>query len=285
MIPPAPSFDAQASAFDARAGIPETVRAQIARTVVEAGRAGPEDLLLEIGAGTGEIGIELCRLGIHYVGVDISRPMLDEFEKRLGSAGPETRARARLVVRDANLAWPVPDGGARAVFGSRSLHLLDSEHVANQMVRVAACGRAVLLVGRVGRSPDSVRSRMRAFMRHLVEKRGLEGRSGERGRNELASACVQRGATLLPERCVASFGVRESPARSLESWAEKPGLAGMALPEPEKSAILGELREWALQNFGALDTELDSREEYLLGGAAFDTENAGGLEDSTPIGP
>jgi SAM-dependent methyltransferase len=270
MIPPPPSFDGQAQTFDARAGLPEAACREIAAGVAALAQLKSEDLLLEIGAGTGEIGIELCRLGARYLGIDVSTAMLELFERRLSSSPPELRARARLGAADANQPWPVDGASVRAVFGSRSLHLLDAAHVVSETCRVAAKGRSVLLVGRVGRSPESVRARMRSRMRRLLGEHGREGRSGEKNRDSLTSACVARGAVLVPEQSVASWPVRESPARSLAAWSAKPGLSGMALPDREKTGILAELREWALREFGALDTELDSREEYLLGGAVFD---------------
>ena len=69
----------QASRYDARVGLPESVSAAVARAIVEQANAGADDLVLELGAGTGEIGVHLARLPVRYVGLDSSPAMLDLF--------------------------------------------------------------------------------------------------------------------------------------------------------------------------------------------------------------
>ncbi|HEX5499752.1 MAG TPA: hypothetical protein VFX03_11010, partial [Thermomicrobiales bacterium] len=64
----AADFDEQALLYDARAGLPPAAGAAVARAVLAAADAGPADLVVEIGAGTGEIGADLARLAGRYVG-------------------------------------------------------------------------------------------------------------------------------------------------------------------------------------------------------------------------
>jgi hypothetical protein len=47
--------------------------------IVERPTAGADDLVLELGAGTGEIGVHLVRLPIRHVGPDASPALLDLF--------------------------------------------------------------------------------------------------------------------------------------------------------------------------------------------------------------
>ena len=54
----------------------------MARAIVEQANAGADDLVLELGAGTGEIGVHLARLPVRYVGLDSSQAMLDVFRAR-----------------------------------------------------------------------------------------------------------------------------------------------------------------------------------------------------------
>src|SRR4051794_21449754 len=79
---PAGSFDDQAPRYDERAGLPSDVGALVARSVVRHAGAGPGDLVVELGAGTGEIGVHLARLPIRYAGVDSSARMLREFREK-----------------------------------------------------------------------------------------------------------------------------------------------------------------------------------------------------------
>jgi SAM-dependent methyltransferase len=52
--------------------------------------------VLEYGCGNGRISIPLARAGISVTGVDLSRPMLDDFVRRLGAEAPEVRRRVSV---------------------------------------------------------------------------------------------------------------------------------------------------------------------------------------------
>ena len=75
-------FDRQADSFDRRAGLPSEAGDAVAREVLRIAALRPADALLEIGAGTGQIGYALCGTAIRYLGVDLSRRMLSEFAQR-----------------------------------------------------------------------------------------------------------------------------------------------------------------------------------------------------------
>ena len=90
-------FDGQAGFFEQRAGLPIDCCREIAKKVVEVGQAGPDDLIVEVGSGTGQIG-QWFEAAVRYVGFDLSAGMLKEFRRRLGG-GPGHRM---LVQADAN---------------------------------------------------------------------------------------------------------------------------------------------------------------------------------------
>src|SRR5262245_28029664 len=104
---PAP-FDVQADTFDQRAGIPAPFCQAIARAVVKLAGARPEDLLVEVGAGTGMLGAWLARAPLRYVGLDVSRGVLIAFHRRLSSHG----SRSLLLQADADQQWPLANGAA-----------------------------------------------------------------------------------------------------------------------------------------------------------------------------
>jgi hypothetical protein len=52
--------------------------------------------VLEYGAGNGRIGLHIARAGVAVDGVDLSQPMLTDFERRLSHEPPQVRARVRL---------------------------------------------------------------------------------------------------------------------------------------------------------------------------------------------
>jgi len=256
-------FDQQADTFDRRAGLPETVCQQVARKVAELAELRAGDLLLEVGAGTGLIGCELVRLGFPYVGLDISRPMLSVFRKRVEAIHDRQSA---LFVADANARWPVADESVRAVFISRAFHLLDRKHILDETLRVSR-GGAALLIGRVARDPDSVAAKMRREMRRLLgEGVGTPLRREER--NELLfHTFLERGASAIPPSVAARWPTKRSPRQSLESWRAKQGLAGIDPPPAVKLEVLSKLQQWAIETFGSLEAMFESEEEYVLEGA------------------
>src|SRR6478609_9154678 len=87
-VRPSGSFDDQALHYDERAGLPSDVGDLVARSIVRHAGAGPSDLVLELGAGTGEIGAHLARLPVRYVGVDSSATMLERFRKKAVNLTP-----------------------------------------------------------------------------------------------------------------------------------------------------------------------------------------------------
>jgi ubiquinone/menaquinone biosynthesis C-methylase UbiE len=269
---PAPEafFDGQARTFEHRAGLPLDARSEIARALVELGRLDPNRGVLDIGAGTGDIGLELVALGVRYLGLDQSEGMLGVFRQRATAAGVSPS----LVVADARDEWPVPAGGTCLVFGSRSLHWLDPRHVAAQAFRAASPAGARLVVGRVLREETSPKQRARRTMRDFVAQRGFDTRSGKRGAAALISECMARGAVPFPPRVVATWTVQSSIRASIDAWRAKPGLAGVVIPEDAKRDILDDVVRFTSGAFGNIDDAVVSTERYVLEGATLTDEPA-----------
>ena len=254
-------FDDQAAVFERRAGLPMDACREIANKVLEIAAVEPGDLVVEIGPGTGQIGQWLGE-AVRYIGLDLSAGMLKEFAHRLsGHLG--NRA---LIQADANASWPVANRTARAIFGSRALHLLNHEHVAAEALRVATHEGATLIIGRIERHHDSIRARMAREMNERLRRRGLEGRRGEQRDRRLIEACCRRGAQLLPLVPVASWQVSSSPRQSLDSWRSIEKLGGIQLRATIRDEVLTELEAWAKDVFGELDQPVASEETYVLKG-------------------
>lgn len=249
------SFDAQAARFDERAGVPDDACRRVAEAVVTI--VGSDATLLEIGAGTGAIGYELCRLLPGYRALDVSARMLEIFAQRLGSD-------ERLVVGDAGQRWPARDGSLTAVFGSRALHLIDMEHVIGELHRSLVPG-GVLLAGRVERDPDDPRELLRAEMRRRLAELIPDARP--RRRRGLVAALVERGAEPLARREVADWATRWTPRQVLDAWSRRQPLSGVALGSEARQTLLCGLERWAKDHLGGLDVPFDSRSTYTLAGA------------------
>jgi methyltransferase family protein len=252
-------FDGQAGVFEKRTGLAEDVCRDIAKTVRELGETAPGDLLVEIGAGTGQIG-RWFGAPLRYVGLDLSAGMLTEFSHYRDS----DFASRLLIQADANASWPVAGGAARLIFSSRTMHLLDQEHVAREFLRVASSAGATLILGRVEREPESIRSRMAQEMNERLRVHGFTGRRGQRQNRKLFELCCSSGAVALDPLQVASWSTIASPRQSLDSWRSKQGLGGLPVPDKIRAEVLRKLEDWAEEAFGGLDREFESEETYVL---------------------
>ncbi|MFL6213197.1 MAG: class I SAM-dependent methyltransferase [Blastocatellia bacterium] len=252
-------FDCQAASFDQRAGLPVATCRAIARAVIETAQADSDDLIVEVGPGTGSIG-QWFDAPLRYAGMDKSGAMLRQFQAQANRPSP-----CHLLIRaDAGQVWPLADGVARVVFSSRTLHLLDAEHIAAEVFRVAAPTGATLIVGRVERERDSLRSRMARAMNDGLRRYGYEGHRGEQRNRLLFEACRRRGGQALEALTVARWKTTATPRQSLDSWRSLKGLGGVAVAAPIREQILAELERWAEDTFSGLDAAFASEERYTL---------------------
>lgn len=255
-------FDGQAADFDRRVGLPEADCRHIAASVVSMAHVFAEQRLVDVGAGTGMIGRWFPSFRVRYVGLDVSRGMLEVFRRR---PDVEDVERAALVQADARRTWPLPDGSVRAVFSSRAIHLLPREHVIGELLRVAP--RGALVIGRVERPPESVKGLLSFEMRHRLLDRGFFPRNA--GSRRLLGELKELGAEELDRREVARWPTRQTPSEALDQWRGKEGLGGIVLPPGVQDEILRELEAWALKAFGDLDAPHDTEEAYVLEGVSL----------------
>ncbi|MFT5049251.1 MAG: SAM-dependent methyltransferase [Chlamydiales bacterium] len=260
------SFDHQAGAFERRTGVPQEAARRTARDLVEALLPSPTDLLLDMGAGSGELGCFLAVSAPNYVGVDLSLPMLRAFQ------GKHSHTPFPLVQADADCPWPLRDGSVRAVLFSRSAHLMDLPHLLRELRRVAHPDGAWVVTGRVERDPMSMRSRLREQMltllaERLPDSRGVArrgaGPSAGRGRRraqELEAALVETGAEVESPRVGGRWFVEDSLAGVLEDWRSKSGLAGRDVDAAVKHEVLSALEAWGEARFGTLAGDAETCE-------------------------
>ncbi|MBC6418145.1 MAG: class I SAM-dependent methyltransferase [Prochloron sp. SP5CPC1] len=257
------TFDEQANSYDQRVGLPEPDCQQIVQAILALTEAQLGDLVVEVGAGTGQIGQWFAPSPVQYLGFDLSQNMLNVFRQRLNSKGKTMT----LVRADGNQRWPVASATAGVIFSSRAIHLLNLEHVVEELFRVAQPARAALIIGRIQRQRESVKARMQQEMQRLLRQRGFQGRQGEQNQRQLLELCCQRGAKLIAPVVVARWTVVSTPELSIKSWEQTQGLGGTSMPLGIKQEILEELRIWGKGTFGGLEQQVESEEAYVLQGA------------------
>jgi SAM-dependent methyltransferase len=258
-------FDVQAQSFDDRAGIPARAAATAARAMLNLTSAGVGDLVVELGAGTGEIGLHLARF-TKYIGLDRSRGMLDAFRAKLDAA-PQTEA--RLVHADADDTWPVETGSASVVFASRVAHLLNPDHLCNELRRVCAPG-GFFLIAHVSRDELSVKRLLRDRREALLREREFTPRA----RADLAGSVLERllaaGATRIEARPVAAWSAQASANEVLDGWRRVPSMGGGVLDDATRGEILAELLQWTRRELGDPDTVHVWQERYMIEGARLE---------------
>jgi ubiquinone/menaquinone biosynthesis C-methylase UbiE len=254
---PASTFDAQASHYDARVGLPEAVSAAVARAIVEQANAGADDLLVELGAGTGEIGLHLSRLHVRYIGLDSSPAMLDVFRAKAVLDSPS------LIVADGNQPWPLPERSAAAVFASRVIHLLAPEHITRETVRTCRPG-GVLMLGRVLRERDSIKERLRRQRQTLLVEAGITPRQGEEGTRRVVERCLAAGGESLGRREVAEWTGETTPARVIAGWETLSRMGSVSVDPVTRANVLDELRRWGRVELGDPDRPEAFRERYAV---------------------
>jgi ubiquinone/menaquinone biosynthesis C-methylase UbiE len=206
-----------------------------------------DDVVLEIGAGTGAIGCELVKLGSRYVGLDLSHRMLDVFRRKLNS-----RDGAVLVLADANCPWPVRDGTVSIVFASRVAHLLNGPPLIGEVRRVCRPG-GYLLVGRTEREPDSLRSRLRQERLRMMPSMDI---TRQQHGQPLLKHAMDRGSTRVAKRTVATWSGVTTAEQVISEWEHMQA----------EARELPALREWALRELGDLHRAEPYTERYTVEG-------------------
>lgn len=249
MNPTPASFDGRADDFDRRSAPPDDAADDIAHAVDAAARATGSGIVLDLGAGTGVIGVPLARRcaarGAGYVGLDLSLGMLAVFHSRWPAEEPGLLLRA-----DASRTWPLADGSAGAVFAARAAHLLGADAFLGEVRRVLAPG-GVLILGAIRRARDAPRAVLRRKLHELLTDRGIEPRSARRRHGELSDSLGFGDAKRTAPETAASWTVRESLSEALGAWRRPGHLAGRDVPASLRDEVLDDLNSWALDRWSA----------------------------------
>ena len=259
------TFDDQAKTFETRTGLSESTCQAVVKTALELAEIKSDAQVVEVGAGTGQIGQWFVSESIKYLGFDLSEAMLSEFRQHLDTQD-SPQENLNLLQGDANQQWPVVDATAKLIFSSRTLHLLDLQNVVNESRRIAQPEGAVLLMGSVQRDKKGVKNQMRKQMQTILAEKTVQGRQKNKLIGKLLDLFAQSGAQVIEPVVVSRWQVASTPRQSLESWRGKANLAGIELDEEIKHHVLDQLQAWAENTFGGLDQSIESEETYVLQG-------------------
>lgn len=253
-------FDNQADNYDQRTGLGEAAAKQIAAAVKSLIAPYLNGTLLEIGAGTGEIGYYLQDLDLPYAGIDLSSEMLRHFRGRF-STGEDL---PRLIQMDGNEPWPLPEQSVSVFFSSRAMHQLDHQHVLGQLAKLATPAGALLILGNTQRNAKSSKAIMRNEMHKLLNAFGLSEKSGQSNRKQLFEALEQQGCQRLPTLVAARWQAQHAAIESIQSWASVEGIAGLTIDPALKTQVLELLQINAGKIFTDIHQVQETEEIYEL---------------------
>jgi demethylmenaquinone methyltransferase/2-methoxy-6-polyprenyl-1,4-benzoquinol methylase len=250
-------FDTVARQFDAYRALPASVAPLVRDALWQAMEAAPGGLVLEIGAGTGRIGRAFQAAGDAYVGVDISRGMLEQFVARSRANGGQA---PRLAQGDGR-ALPFAADTFDAVLLVQVLSGLRGwREVLGEAQRVLRPGGGLAL-GQTVLPADGVDRRMRDQLTAILADLGTPaGDAGARVAEAVTWLAPQarRHARLIAADWVQARTPREFLAR------HPSGARFAALPREVRAAALARLEAWTHATLGALDATFVERWAFEL---------------------
>jgi SAM-dependent methyltransferase len=238
--------------------VPEAVRAAIwARLGGCDGR-----FLLDLGAGTGRVGMAFVAAGDGYVALDPSRGMLDRFAEKVASR----RLGVRPLVQADGRALPFADASFDAVLMVQVVSgSPDWRHLLDEARRVCRAGGMIAL-GRVATPPEGLDARMRAELASILPVLGVDGRRPGADWDE-ARRWLAAQARDTTELVAARWESRRGPRDFLARHAT--GARFAALPAAIRDEALRRLAEWAPLAFGSLDAVFLESHAFELACALF----------------
>jgi ubiquinone/menaquinone biosynthesis C-methylase UbiE len=245
------AFDRAAEYYDAtRAATPVAMAKIVAILSAELGRRGR---CLEIGVGTGRIGLPLYRAGVEMTGLDLSMPMM----RKLVTKAEDDRF--PLVQGDAT-RLPFRDDVFGAALIVHVLHLIPNWRDAlRELVRVVRSGGAI--VSSIGEDKEEEPSMWEEMQNKFRELSGAPPRfPGFRRTEEIDEAMAAVGATRRELESVPE--IQPHNARQIADLMES-GVFSFTwdLDPAARTSAAEELRRWAKDRYGSLEAIQEDRFE------------------------
>jgi SAM-dependent methyltransferase len=242
-------FDAIAADFDCFRALPAEVPAAIRNAVWGAVGSNPVARVLDLGAGTGRIGVAFVSAGDAYVAVDPSARMLAKFAEKARTGG----GHAPVLVQADGLMLPFPRASFEAVL---MVQVVSGSPVWRRILmeaRRVLCPGGCLILGRTIQPRGGLDARMRDRLVGILSEMGIvAGRPGA-DRDE-AFARLAGEAARADRRAVAQWVSKRTPEDFLSRHST--GARFAALPEGVKVQALERLARWAMDVFPSLQTEV-----------------------------
>ncbi len=232
-------YDTMAHDFDRHRSLPDGVAEAVRDTVLRA-VLPPRPCVLDLGAGSGQIGRSFVRAGDDYIGADLSLGMLRQFASQVQADSLLQANGALLPFRDATFD---------AILLMRVLSSVeDWRSLLREVLRVLRTD-GVLMIGRVVASDDGIDARLKSRLAAILDEMDIHPY-----RDKLRGDALAWLAQEMPNPTVldiASWTELRRPQAFLERHAR--GARFAVLPLPVRQDAMRRLTEWAVETFGSLE--------------------------------
>jgi SAM-dependent methyltransferase len=256
-LEPAPDYDRVAESFNQHRALPDGVPEQIRAAILDALRVQPWPRLLDLGAGSGRIGLPFVSRGDDYVGVDRSLGMLREFTRR---ASGSNSSRAPVLVQADGRSLPFFDETFDAVIIVNVVSVVPRWlPLIEEVWRVLRAPAGLLVVGRSLKPERGLDQAMKSELTSILH--ALEVRSDREhpSQKQCWTEFLERADNRL---IVAEWEERRTPRQFLDR--QKTGVRIAALPRKIRDAALRALERWAIETFGSVDAVSIERHAFEL---------------------
>lgn len=232
-------YDAMAADFDRRRALPDGVADRVRETILR--DTVPRPRILDLGAGAGRIGRCFVAANDDYTGLDLSFGMLRAFA--------DTAVGAALVQAD-GAGLPFADATFDAVLLVQVLSGAHGwRHLLTDAMRVLRPSGAVI-IGRVVAPEDGIDALMKAHLAKILDGMGVYPY-----RDKPRDDALSWMARAMPDhtvQTVATWTAERTPAAFLQRHGG--GARFSVLDETIKRDAMAQLRSWANEQFGSVDS-------------------------------
>jgi ubiquinone/menaquinone biosynthesis C-methylase UbiE len=271
---PSIGFDRAADYYDSTRGYAPGVAEGIRDAVVAYTGATKDTRFLELGVGTGRIALPFIQAGYDYTGVDISRPMMEQLERKLAADPNAPGYHYRLLEADIT-QLPFADGSFDVALAVHVLHLVDGwQQALREASRALRRPGGQLLVAHdeAVHEGESAQSLVRARWVAILRDVGREWRAALPGISEMnrmrSDATIQAyldelGATTERVTLLVHENVPLSPRAMVERHRARMYSADWLLPDAVHAEAIRRLDAWLETDCPDPDRERASTGQFV----------------------
>jgi ubiquinone/menaquinone biosynthesis C-methylase UbiE len=241
-----------AHAYDRNKYHPPEVSGKIASAITEPfdrQKNSEEPHIIEIGSGTGRIGMPLIARGFRFTGLDVDPDMLTVFRNKYGGIS----RKVSLVEADAQ-DLPFDDHHFDAAVAVHIWHLIPNlEKALAEAVRVVKPG-GFLFEGWEAPTSESEELLLRDVWIEALVKRGVQfNRIGQRVALEQSAQFLQARGLESQEAIVATWDVHQSPTDVIEALQDGVYSFTKNIPIEQRYAAARDVREFLSTHYTDLE--------------------------------